>query len=174
MFLSKITLPWSALTVDKLLVSPQVRTVRCVRSPSGSAGRWPNTTDSANTDQSDGTKRNGDGTETWRVVWIGLRQQPGHQDRPNVVYFKHKSTADVRCLMQGRCSESITVTNHSDSAPDWQLMNCTLTSGSDKRFFLRRCPNNSPAHQTIYSMGTRRSLLEVKAVGAWIWPVTPI
>jgi len=35
------------------------------------SGRWLNTTDRVNTDQSDGKKLNGDGTETWRIVWMG-------------------------------------------------------------------------------------------------------
>ena len=58
-------------------------------------------------------------------VYPSLRQR-GHQDRPNVVHVRHKPMADVLCLMQDRCSESITVTNHSDSTTDWT---------TDERYF---------------------------------------
>jgi hypothetical protein len=62
MFFSKITLTWSALAVDKLLVSPQA--ITC------SAWRSLNTTDSEQQTNLTERRWNGDGAETRRVVRI--------------------------------------------------------------------------------------------------------
>jgi len=165
MFLSKITLTWSALTVDKLLVSPKV--ITC------SAGRWLNTTDSMNTDQSEGTKmkrwRNGKVTHSANRPLESVATKIGQMLCTSNINPRQMSGVWHKAGVVNQSPSLITAT----PVRTGQLMNCTLTSGSDKRFFLRRCPN-SPTCQTTYSMGTRRSFLEVKAVGASIWPVAPI